>query len=572
MTHSFPTLLPLLVLGAPAAGQAPPPTVIPTRNTREITGTGGAYLGYTDELESDGRFELRPSPGGVQVDARYSWRWSSSEGDRQSGREERVVTVDADSRRYRDRCDLDDMDGLPPGELATWLWVPTGLQEGQVVQILDEQARVEGVETIVEADQTWQAVRLSATGTGRRDDDYGQLTTTWSETWWYDSQTGTFLRSQYDERAEGTVEGAQGDFVLQELVRRMPADHRGLLDEAGGRTPAEETTGTTGPGDGDILSSCCCLGNLAGIPLIGGLALRRRALRKPRDTVKVAGLGTVALVEVRQPAELRGQRFGEDHALSLVLADLACRTLATGGRVQVARVEGRLVGLAMAEATPMPLPATPAGTAPTGQAPTQRVGTVIAPQGRLAQALVYNLGLQTWFALHPSKITSPDSFRVVESWSVLALDFPQPQRWDPGLVRRMKDSDRAAVVALLEAEGDAGMDAWLQAQLADGDQGFVAVVQGRIVGAALCGLHGEVGRLHGLVVHPDHRGQGLGAELLRARLDALALLGAMRVVVEIATANLASMHLAREAGFQPVGSLVVESRLPTVRPGQVGRR
>lgn len=570
MTRWLPALLPLLALSSPAAAQAPPPGVIPTRNTREITGTGGAYLGYTDELESDGRFELRPGPGGVQVDARYAWRWSSSEGDRQSGREERVVTVDAGSRRYLDRCDLDDMDGLPPGDLATWLWVPPGLQAGQVVQILDEQARVEGVETIVEADQTWQAVRLSATGTGRRDDDYGQMTTTWTETWWYDSQTGTFLRSQYDERAEGAVEGAQGDFVLQELVRRMPADHRGLLDAAQGQGAGASTSG--GGGSDPVCSTCSCLGFLWPVPLLGGWALRRRALRKPRDKVKVPGLGTVSLVEVRQAAELRGQRFGEDHPLSLVLADLACRTLAAGGRVQVARVEGRLVGLAMAEAAGMPLPAAAPGAAPAGRPATQRVGTVIAAQARLAQALVYNLELQTWFALAPSKINAPDTFRTVETWSVLALDFPQPQAWDPGVVRRMKDSDRPAVVALLEAEGDAGMDAWLQAQLADGDQGFVAVVQGRVVAAALCGLHGEVGRLHGLVVHPEHRGQGLGAELLRARLDALHLLGAMRVVVEIATSNLASMHLAREAGFQLVGSLVVESRLPAVRPGQVGRR
>ena len=155
---------------------------------------------------------------------------------------------------------------------------------------------------------------------------------------------------------------------------------------------------------------------------------------------------------------------------------------------------------------------------------------------------------------------------------MLALDQPGPRAWDPSLVRRMRDADRPAVIALLEAEGGDPAEAWLQAQLDDGDVCFVAMIDGRVVGCGLCGMHGDLGRLHGLVVHPDHRGQGIGAELLRARIDALALLGATRLLTEIATWNLASMHLAQEAGFRPAGSLVVESLDASSKPGQPVRR
>ena len=54
---------------------------------------------------------------------------------------------------------------------------------------------------------------------------------------------------------------------------------------------------------------------------------------------------------------------------------------------------------------------------------------------------------------------------------------------------------------------------------------FVARVEGRIVGAVLCGHEGRRGYLHHLAVARSHRGQGIGPALVEACLSKLASLG-----------------------------------------------
>lgn len=532
-----------------AFGQAPAFETVTTHLEREVSGTGGAYVGYSDLLESDGHFQTGPGAGGsVELRARYTWRWHSSEGEDERGAEDRTVSIDPGSRRYLDRCDLDDMDGQPPGDLATWLWVPTGLAVGDRVQILDEQGRVQGIETLQTAVGTHEALRITATGSGTRDDDYGQMRTTWTDTWWFHAQTGYFLRSEYREHATGVVDGLAGEFDLVERTERRAPDWEGLRAEG---ASGPELPGVEDPPSGDGCFTLACFGLITPIGLLA--FWRHSRIRKPCRTVRVKGLGKVELVDVGNPHELRGLLLPQEHVLVPIMGDLGRRALAAGGRVQLARAEGRVVGLGMTE-------------------PPGRIGTVLADQDRLTQALVYNLGLQSWFATRKSGVTGPDRFQQVEDWSVLRLDAPGPQRWDPELVRRMADSQRQAVVALLESEGGDAAGPWLDAQLADGDLAFVAVLQGTVVGCGILGMHGDLGRLHGLFVHASHRGRGIGAELVRARVDAAATLGAGAVITEIASWNLASLHLAKELGFQPVGKLVVEAIRPPPTPSRTVRR
>lgn len=544
----------LLALVAPPAEAAPPAASLPTSNLRRVEGSGGAYRGYRDELRSDGLFVLEPGPESVEVHARYRWRWSSSEGKREQGEEDRRVRIDPEGRTYLDRVDLDEYDALPVERLATWLWVPLDLTVGASVPILDQLARVEAEESIEVAGRSWSAWRLLAQGEGDRSDDYGQMHFTWRETWWFDKETGLFLRSAYDEEATGTVEGQAGSFRTEERVERVAAPAAVFLSGSSVGRPSNESN-ASGALDAVLLCSQLLLPFFA----LTGYFLWAAWVQRPGRWRWSPGLGRFELRELREVGELLTLRLEGEGTLMSLLPDLARRSLAAGGRVLIAQQGSRILGMAISES---------ADLCPPGQVQ----GTISAAHPAVIHALVYKLGLTSWFAITRSGIRFPQRFVVVEEWVVLELETPAARAWDPGLIRPMKRSDAPAVAALLAAEGDPGAARWLEVQLQHGDQGLVAVLDGRLVGAALFGLHGSVGRLHGLVVDKGVRGRGIGAELVRARLDALHLLGAERVIVEIAARNLASLHLAREAGFQPKGVLYVEARGKAPPPGAVERR
>lgn len=87
---------------------------------------------------------------------------------------------------------------------------------------------------------------------------------------------------------------------------------------------------------------------------------------------------------------------------------------------------------------------------------------------------------------------------------------------------------------------------------------LVAEERGTVLGYAYAGmegsdwmaLRGPAGAIYDLVVDPARRGEGVGRRLLHATLDALAELGAPRVVLSTATQNEAAQHLFASAGFR----------------------
>jgi ribosomal protein S18 acetylase RimI-like enzyme len=105
-----------------------------------------------------------------------------------------------------------------------------------------------------------------------------------------------------------------------------------------------------------------------------------------------------------------------------------------------------------------------------------------------------------------------------------------------------------------------GYGAFLSSQLERKDVVLiVAEARGAVVGYAYAGmegsdwmaLRGPAGAIYDLVVDPAHRQEGVGRTLLHAALEALADLGAPRVLLSTATQNEAAQRLFASAGFRP---------------------
>lgn len=91
---------------------------------------------------------------------------------------------------------------------------------------------------------------------------------------------------------------------------------------------------------------------------------------------------------------------------------------------------------------------------------------------------------------------------------------------------------------------------------ATGEVGFVATVDGRVVGAAIAGVaaadptQGEFARLY---VHPDHWAGGVGRQLYDAALAHLAAEGFDRVRLKVLEANVRAREWYERLGWQPTG-------------------
>lgn len=66
---------------------------------------------------------------------------------------------------------------------------------------------------------------------------------------------------------------------------------------------------------------------------------------------------------------------------------------------------------------------------------------------------------------------------------------------------------------------------------------FVALLNGRVVGTVMAGYDGHRGWLYAVAVHPDHRQQGIGSQLITQAEQALAGLGCLKINLQILENN-----------------------------------
>ena len=86
--------------------------------------------------------------------------------------------------------------------------------------------------------------------------------------------------------------------------------------------------------------------------------------------------------------------------------------------------------------------------------------------------------------------------------------------------------------------------------VADRDGGVLGYVYAGLEGFDYMALRGPAGAIYDVVVHPEHRGQGIGRRLLDAAIATLEAAGAPRVLLSTANLNESAQRLFERAGFR----------------------
>ncbi len=105
--------------------------------------------------------------------------------------------------------------------------------------------------------------------------------------------------------------------------------------------------------------------------------------------------------------------------------------------------------------------------------------------------------------------------------------------------------------------------------------------QGQLIGAVSILLGPDLAELLKVLVAPDHRGRGLGRQLLRAGLDRASDQGLARLLLEVRHDNLEALTLYRAEGFTVIHTrpdyygagahaLVMERALPAGAAAELG--
>ncbi len=507
-----------------------------------VTGEDGVYEGYHATLVSSGRYEFGPLGAGVR--AEYDWRFGDSEGKTDSGRVERTVLFDPDTRRYTGPIDLDDpeLERQPPEELATWFWVPPEDPDGPI-RVLDVECDMATTDQ-VPVRGPFPARVVTCTGTDHRTDDYGDMDYTFTERYWYDAVTGLVLAEELDERATGTLDGRRGGFRRHQTLTVTQSSFAPTVNPPPPPEVLVVAGGLAALGAGTV--ALTAFGALACLVVGIGVVVALRP-SPPADQLEVTGVGPVRIRPLTDVLDLAGlELVGLDGAggatrFAPFVEDLAARAVAAGDPAWLAVSGQRLVGFAWLDRA--------AG-----------VGTVLTSHPALAENFVRRgLGTAFFSEVRHLKPDGKPRWNVQEAWTVLELLLPARVAYDAALVRPFTDADRPAVDALLEAVWGTKLSGWLTLQLARGDLAFVAAEHDQVIGFALAAVSGKSARLTLASVAPDRRDRGVGTELVRARLAALSRLGVEQVVVEVADWNVAMLHVLQGQGFVKVGSMVLQT-------------
>ncbi len=501
------------------------------QTTTVSDGTGYYYAGYTETTQSHYRYTVQSIAGdAVTVQGTGSWTYSNSTGSYESGNEPYNPVFNLSSRRYLSGIDVG---GVDPSTATVWFWISLPVKAGDPVQILDEPLTVQSTSATY-----WQgavprtAILVSGTGSYPRDDVYGNFSADYTDQLYFDPNTGFIIAEKYSEIDTGVGAYLGNSFVNATTLTVTASSYVLPLD----------------------LGSALLL--YLGVPaaivlvVVGIVRVRRGPSR-----IKVGSGATAAYVRItkaKTPADVTNLIPDGSPFFGPFLSVLAERSIAEGDPVVLALDDRKIAGMALMDRE-------------------SGMGSLFASEDAVARVLLKRLRMRDFFAdgTIPARILGA---KEIDRFTILQLRNPQPMDYDTELVRPMQADDLPSVISIAEDVYRGRARRFLQSSFSAGDLGFVATSAGRIMGFGFATVVGTVGRLHTLTVAAPDRARGVGTEIMKARLSALAALGVDRVIVEISRQNVASLRVASKVGFAPVGESIYYSRNPPEAPSAMQRQ
>lgn len=484
------------------------------------------YFGYSDRMLSHARYSIQSIQGDlITVRGLGTWTFDGSDGTHQSGVTDVTPVFSLATRQYLSGADVN----TTIANATVWFWIAMPVSVGQTVPILDD------VFTVVSTDATFwngltphRTIQLQASGSYNRNDAYGNFTAVYTDTYYFDPDAGFIVAEQYTER--------DSNF------------------EASFRFRAEVSV-TASSYSAPLALVPFALIDL-GLPAAGVVAVAA-AIRLRRGPSKL-DIGSkdfpteVRIRKAKTPADVVGLVPDGSPFFGPFLPVLAERSIAEHDPVVLALADRRIMGLALLDRE-------------------SGIGSLFAADDAVARVLMKRVKMRDFFAdaTIPGRILRSQE---IDRFAILQLRNPQPRDYDTGLVRPMAAQDLTAVTAMAESIYRASAGKFIASSFRGGDLGFVAVAEGRVVGFGFATVVGTVARLHTLTVDAPYRAQGIGTQIMNARLTALAALGVERVILEVSKRNVASMRVASHAGFVPLGETVYYSRAPESAPAAVQRQ
>lgn len=124
------------------------------------------------------------------------------------------------------------------------------------------------------------------------------------------------------------------------------------------------------------------------------------------------------------------------------------------------------------------------------------------------------------------------------------------------IVARARHEDLPAILELEQEGFDAArwsLESW-EAELAADDRCVLAVrdFADHVIAVATFQSVADTADLHRVVVAPEHRSRGIGAQLVRAGMQWAQALGALKMLLEVRQDNQVAIRLYQRLGFQAI--------------------
>ena len=524
---------------------------------QKVDSGSGAYEDYYEETKGKGRYDVL-NWGPYEVDMRYDYSWDywNNEDLKLSGGKSGDFSFSLSTRLYTSpTIDLDDpeYETQPANTLGQWVWISPDVKVGDRIHILDENWTVRNKDrTIWSKFISIKVIEVQVRGYKSRNDDYGLFDYSYTDSLYFEKQSGMFVAERYEEWDSGFWQGDEAKFRYIIEIDVTKSSYEVEIDWY------------------VLISTYTCwssgiffiVGGFAYLVYRGRWARRVFTMKDVLEFDKDAGADIQETVRFRRVWKMADFPHRENNAtdhFGPFLEHWAEKALLAKDRVTVATSKRYgLVGFGLYNKE-------------------AKIGTILCKHTQMTETLRSFTGSKDFFTerrhiIRPDKWMKKDSsllaqlqrsrneaYNVFETHTIYELTQINPITYDTNLVRPMTPGDVSQVASLARKIYRNKARRWIKACYRSGDLSYVATMNDEIVGFGFACVSGEYGRLHTLGVAKEHRGKGIGKELHLARLSAMQLMGVTKVIDEIADWNLASIRISTLSGFKPIGKMYVET-------------